>query len=287
MALNPNGAGNTSWNYSKSDRDDYSLEMYGTILTIQEVQARMYNPGGGPGAPRFWPDGNPVWNIRVGFAAPDGSLKSITFQEAGKAQREGKKPSLHMQLYAISGGSMRNLIGKTVHMWTWPADPNTGQTWGQGNPRKFGLEEVTDGTKFELAQGVAIPEEFMVDKLYCNDGAQGGAPAPQAPPAMYGQFYAPPTAQQYQPQPYQQPQYQPQQYQPMMQQPPMQQPMPTPPMQMQQQPAIQQMPPQPASAPMPQGMDPAVAAAMQMAGAVNVQPADNVVPAEAYGDIPF
>lgn len=276
MSLNPGGANNYSWNYSKQDRDGFSLELHGTVVSLQEVQAREYNPGSNqPGRPAFWPDGNPKMNIRVGFATPDGSLKSITFMKAGKKQISGEKPSLHMQLFNLTNGNMMELMGKTVHLWTWPSNPNTGQAWGMGNPRLFGVEEVTDA-HYELSG--QLPTEFTIPELYANDGVQGGQPvAPmqqhmQTPP-MQGQFYAPPMAM---PQPQQYPYnmtnpthvYQPQS------------------MTAQPMPAMQAMPPQQAmTAQVPQGMDPAVAAAMQAVGATNVQPVDPT--SGMYDDIPF
>lgn len=306
MSLNPTGMGGSSWNFSRPNDEGYSLELYGTVVSLQEVQARMYNPSSNqPGAPRFWPDGNPVMNIRMGLATPDGSLKTVTFGKAGKKQVSGEKPSLHMQLFNLTNHNMTELVGKTLHLWTWPANPQTGQTWGQGNPRLFGVEEV-EGTTYQLAG--QLPPEFLVPELYANDGAQGGAPNPQMiqqpqVPPMQGNFYVPPTAQPMQQQyPYtqQQPaQYQPQpmpqqNMQPMGMQPPMQQQMAPAPQGMAPQgmgapspmPATQAMPPQPASAPMPQGMDPAVAAAMQAVGAVNVQEVDST--GGVYDDdIPF
>lgn len=286
MSLNPAGMGaSANWNYSKADREDYSLELWGTIVALQEVQAREFNPNSNqPGRPAFWPDGNPKMNIRVGFATPDGSLKSITFAKAGKAQVSGEKPSLHMDLFRLTNGNMNELMGKTVHLWTWPVNPNTNQSWGRGNPRIFGVEEVAD-VHYELAG--QLPEEYKVPELLCNDGATGGQPMAPSPQQMYvpqvpqygAQMY--PQQQQYvapqgyvpqpQPMPQPMPQQRPQQY-PQYQAPA--QPMP----------AIQAMPPQPQTAPMPQGMDPAVAAAMQSVGAVNVQPVDGSVYDE---DIPF
>jgi hypothetical protein len=281
---------------SNPNKEGYSLELWGTVVSLQEVQARDYNPNSNqPGRPSFWPDGHPKMNIRVGFATPDGSLKTVTFGKAGKKQVSGEKPSLHMQLFNLTNHNMMELMGKTLHLWTWPANPQTGQTWGQGNPRLFGVEEVTDGTKYELAG--QLPPEYLVPELFANDGAQGGAPNPQMiqqpqVPPMQGGYYAPPVPQPMQQQPYPFTQQQPAQYQPQLMRPTMQpQPMPqamapqgmgaSAPM-----PATQAMPPQPASAPMPQGMDPAVAAAMQAVGAINVQPV--VDDASVYDDeIPF
>ena len=302
MSLNPAGTSNYSWNYSKPDRDGFSLELFGTIVSLQEVQAREYNPNSAqPGRPAFWPDGNPKMNIRVGFATPDGSLKSITFQKAGRKQVSGEKPSLHMQLYNLAGGNMLGLMGKTVHMWTWPANPNNGVAWGQGNPRLFGVEEINPEKPFELA--MPLPEEYKVPELYANDAVAGGQPVAPAPSQMHqpnvmpmnGGFYAAPTFQQpaYQTA---QPTYQPAQpvyqtAQPMYQtaapQPiaTMAQSVPVPQEQLAATAASAVANPQPMTAPMPAGMDPAVAAAMQMAGATNVQPADAM--GDVYPDVPF
>lgn len=311
MFLNPSGMGGSSWNMSDPNKEGYSLELWGTIVSLQEVQARDYNPyGNQPGRPSFWPDGNPKMNIRVGFATPDGSLKTVTFAKAGKKQASGEKPSLHMQLFNLTNHNMMELMGKTLHLWTWPANPNTGVAWGKGNPRLFGVEEV-EGTTYQLAG--QLPPEFLVPELYANDGAQGGAPNPQMiqqpqVPPMQGNFYAPPMAQsmqqqypytqqqptQYQPQPMPQQNMQPMGMQPPMQQQPMPQQAAPAPQAMAPQgmgapapmPATQAMLPQPASAPMPQGMDPAVAAAMQAVGAVNVQEVDST--GGVYDDdIPF
>lgn len=291
MSLNPGGTGNYAWRYSPK-HEDRTLELWGTVVSLQEVQAREFNYGSNqPGRPAFWPDGNPKMNIRVGFATPDGSLKSVTFNKAGKKQVSGEKPSLHMQLFNLTNGNMMELMGKTIHLWTWDAHPETGQAWGQGNPRLFGVEEVTDGTKYELSG--PLPPEFQVPELYANDAVQGGQPTPPSPQQiqqpnvmpMQGGYYAAPTAQQ---------NYQ--MHQPAMTAP-APQPMAAPVAQYAQQPAMPQqiqapapatqtMPPQMMSAPMPQGMDPAVAQAMQAVGAINVQPVDP--PSSIYDDdIPF
>lgn len=274
MSLNPGGTSNYSWNYSNQEREGFSLELTGTVVSLQEVQAREYNPNSNqPGRPSFWPDGNPKMNIRVGFATPDGQLKSITFMKAGKKQVSGEKPSLHMQLFNLTRGNMMELMGKTVHLWTWPANPNTNAPWGQGNPRLFGVEEV-QGAKYELA--MMLPDEFKVPELYANDAVQGGQPVAPAPSQMQ---QPPAPVQQYQ-QPAPQPQYQPQPAQQYVQPAPQPQPV-----QVQQPaPAIQTMPPQ--TAPMPQGIDPAVAQAMQTMGATNVQ---QVAPGGSVydEDIPF
>ncbi len=287
MSLNPAGATNFNWNYSNPERPNFSLELWGTVVSVQEVQARMFNPGGGLGRPATWPDGKPKMNIRVGLATPEGELKSVTMARAGRDQAMGKKPSLHMDLFKIAGGvDMYGLIGKTIHLWTWPVNPNTNQPWGQGNPRLFGVEEVTTGEKYQL--NFDLPREFTVESLYADDGVSGGQPVAPAPqqiyppqvPMMQGQYYQQP-----------QPQYAPQQYAPQSQQyapqpqyVPQQQYAPQPAMPQQMSVPQQPMQPAPQTAPMPAGIDPAVAAAMQAVGAVNVQPTDSSVYDD---DMPF
>lgn len=270
MSLNPTGTGNFNWNYSRQDREDYSAELYGTVVAIQEVQARMYNPNGQPGAPKFWPDGNPVMNIRMGLATPDGSLKSITFQKAGKKQISGEKPSLHMQLFNLTNHNMMELVGMTLHFVTWPVNPKNNMPWGQGNPRLFMVEKVPD-MKYELSG--PLPPEFTVPELYANDAVSGG----QTQPPMPAQIQTPVNIPQ--PMGYQQPMYNQtapvpgaQVYQNVVPQPVVQQPMPTPNTVMSQQPPVQTG-----------GIDPAIAQAMN-----SVQPpAYEQVPLDAYGDLPF
>lgn len=313
MSLNPTGT-SYYWNHTKPDKPDFSLETFGKILALQEVQKRDYVQGSNqPGQPKFWPQGDPVLDVRMWFATQDGSIKNIRFAKAGKKQQAGEKPSLHMQLYQLSGGAMTNLIGKTVHIvtWTehpgehpllgyrvdnegraWPCPWNTdqlkGRPWGIGNPRLYGVELVDD---MGIEPNMPLPDEANVPVLLCNDAASGGQPTPPAPQQMQqyqasampmqGQYFAPPVTR-----PVQYPQYH-QQY--LQQQMPLQQPVYQIPQQYPQVPqqpasAIQQMPPQ--SAPMPQGMDPAVAQAMQAVGAQNVQPVG-----DSYSiyddDIPF
>lgn len=278
MSLNPAGTANYSWNYTDPQRAGYSLEMYGTVVALQEVQHRDYITK----QPTYWPDGNPIMDIRVAFAAPDGSLKTIQFQKAGKKQASGEKPSLHMQLFNLTNSNMYDLIGKTVHIWTWPNNPNNSQEWGRGNPRLFGVEEVKD-TTYSLA--TALPEEYKIPELYANDAVSGGQPIQQAP-QMAGQFYAAPQAAPVQQVPMQQP---------VPQAVPMQQPVPQAipvqqvPQPMPVTPSItvppQQVPMQPA--PQPVGMDPAVAQAMQAVGAGNIQQVQPAPADPVYGDIPF
>lgn len=280
MSLNPAGA-SYSWNFTKPENDGYSEQLIGTIVSMQEVQAREYKPGGGVGKPKFWDDGNPVMNIRIGFALPNGDFKTFTFAKAGKKQVSGEKPSVHVQLWdLVNRGNFENLMGKTVQLTTWPAHPTTGQGWGQGNPRLFDVQEVP-GIAYQLTG--SVPSEFLVPELLANDGAAGGQPTqPTAPaPTAVSTPAVPvnvPTTAAVQPvaqQPVAQPAFQAQQTvapqaQPVAQQPvvPVAQPVAA------------------TTAAVPQGMDPAVAAAMAAVGATNIQPvADQTSIYDS--DIPF
>ena len=289
MGLNPGGSASYSWNYSNSQNPGFSLEFVGTVVAVQEKQHMDWNNNGGPRTPAFWSNGDPKMDIRIAFADPEGNLKTFQFPEASKKQAANPN-NTHVIFSNLAGGVM-NLIGKTVHIMTWPANPETGAPWGIGNPRIFSAGLVPDVT-YELAQ--PLPDEFKVPKLLADTAVSGGQPVPP----MVGQYYGTPTFQPRQQPQYQQqvqPQYQqPMPYQQMPQQVPQMQPQyqqPTPYQQMPQQapqmqpqyqqPTIQQLPPQqaPMTAQMPSGMDPMVAAAMQAVGAQNVQP--------VYPDIPF
>lgn len=209
MSINP-GGNNYSWNYSKPDKPGYSTQLVGTVLAIQEVQKMGYTMTGQPGAPEFWPDGNPKMNIRLALATEGGELKTFTFQPAGKAAKMGQKKSIHMDLFALTGNTdMMNLIGKTICIQTEEGH------YGQGNPRPWTVFLVDAGP-----YDVPLPPEFLAPQVLANTAAAGGQiQAPQQPVQ-----YQPAPQPQYAPQ-YQQPAYQPA---PMPQQPVQYQPAPMP-----------------------------------------------------------
>lgn len=266
MSLNP-VAQFSAWNFSNSTKDNYTAPdangnqvFVGTCIAIQEVQARDYSTTPGKlGKPRTWDNGDPVLNIRMSFADPNGNIVTFTFPEAGREQKLGKKPSVHMTMYGISGNNMLNLIGKTLQITTWPVNPATQQAWQRGNPRLFDVQELTNVGPFTANS--PIPEELTVDVLLCNDGASGGQPVQQQPVQV----------QPIQPIQYQQPQAQPMQTTGMNQMANVATAA---------QPVTQVQPQTPA------GMDPQIAAQMQAMGATNVQP---VADADPYDDqnIPF
>lgn len=291
MSLNPRGTSN-SWNYSRPDDDGYSNSITGTVVFLQEVQSREYSMNGQPGAPSFWPEGKPKMNIRMGLALADGSLRTFTFQPAGKKQKNGEKPSVHMDLFRLAGGvDMMNLIGKTITIETWPSNPQTGQMWGNGNPRLFQVSEVP-GVAYYL--NAPLPAEYQLAEVLCDDAASGGQvvppqniQVPQQPMAgvQPGGMYPAPQAM---PQPpVGQHQHVPPQFYAQTQQYVAPAPVPTPAPaqpapQPVQQPAGTVQPMQPA---VPAGMDPAIAAAMQQVGATNVQPVAEQP--GLYEDVPF
>ena len=271
MALNPGGAGNYSWNYSKPDKPGYSTQLVGTVLAIQEIQKMGFTTTGQPGAPQFWPDGNPIMNIRLAVATQEGEIKTFTFQPAGKQARMGQKKSVHMDLFHLTGDTdMMNLIGKTICISTKEGH------YGQGNPRPWFVQLVEAGP---FQPSIPLPPEFKLPQVLANNAVSGGqvhAPQQQPQPAY-------PQPVQYQPQQYQ---YQPQQIQqPAYQQPTQYQPQPMAPAYQ----PVQQAPQY------PQGMDPQIAQAMAsqaFGGPVTVeqmqpeQPADPVGSGYVYDDDP-
>lgn len=303
MSLNPGGQ-NYSWNYSRPDKDGYSLQLIGTVVSFQEIQAHKYNQSNPsqPGAPDFWDDGNPKMNIRMGLATETGELKAFVFTPAGKQAREGRKPSIHMDLFYLSGGNITNLIGKTIVLST--QEPPQGWKWGVGNPRPWHVELIEAGP-FELS--APLPEEFKVPRLLADSAVSGGqivSPQPQQqqqwqqqaqPQQQWQPQRQPQPRQQWQPQasqpvPQQQWNPQPQQWQPQAQ--PMQ-PQPVPQQQWAPQPQAQPMQPQPQVQPAGiNPMDPQIVEAMQAIGATSYEviPAhqptgDAVGNGQAYGDV--
>ena len=265
MPINPGGANNHGWNYSKPDKPDYSTQLVGTVVAIQEVQKMGFTTTGQPGAPEFWPDGNPKMNIRIAVATMEGELKTFTFQPASKMARMGQKKSVHMDLFALTGNTdMMNLIGKTICIQTQEGH------YGQGNPRPW-FVSLVDAGPFQLA--APLPSEFKVPRVLANSAVSGGQVT--LPQQAYP-YPATPPQPVVQPQPMRQPQYQPAP-QPMQYQQPMPQP----------QPMYQQPAPQPVQyQPQPEAMDPSIMAAMasQAFGApVTVETVPPVVPVDPVG----
>lgn len=201
MALNPGGAGSYSWNYSKPDKDGYSTQLVGTVVAIQEVQKMGYTTTGQPGAPQFWPDGNPMMNIRLAVATEHGELKTFTFQPAGKQARMGQKKSVHMDLFHLTGDTdMMNLIGKTISIQTQEG------YYGQGHPRPW-FVALVDAGPFQLSQ--PLPPEFKLPQVLANSAVSGGQVQASSQQPQQPQYQPQPRmAQVYQPV-QQQPQYQP------------------------------------------------------------------------------
>ena len=201
MSLNPtmNSGGSMYWNYSNPNKEGYSTTLVGTVINIQEVQKRTYNPNG-PGVPEFWPNGDPKMNIRLVLAQEDGNIKLFTFCPASKAAKLGQKKSIHMDLWHLTGDkNMLDLVGKTIGISTQEG------VYAAGNPRPWTVSFVEAGP-FQV--NGEVPADLMSSKVLCDDAAHGGAM--QQP-------------QQWQGYP-QQSMQQPMQAQPIMQQP-MQQPM--------------------------------------------------------------
>lgn len=201
MGLNPTGMSERmTWNYSRPNDPGYSTTLTGTVCMIQEVQAAVF--GTNPPQPAFWEnrDGTrtPKMNIRIALVGPNGGIRTFTFQPASKAAKEGKKKSIHLDLFALSGGDMMNLIGKTIKLSTQEG------LWGSGNPRPWAVELVDEGPYMYEGD---LPAELHPAQVLMNAAVSGGqfnTPAPQMQPQVPQQpQYAQPTVQ-YQQQPMQQ-----------------------------------------------------------------------------------
>lgn len=181
------------WNCTNPNREGYSIDIWGTVLNVQDVQKYSYvspeeRAQGKQSKPMYWDDGNPVMNQRLILATPDGSVKTVTYEKAGKKAKQGQKPSLHMDLFRLCNG-MKELIGKTVHIST--QEPPQGTRYGSGNPRPFHVELGDPNVPPYEAKEI-IPAEFMLERVVADQAAHGGQMA--GAPQMQGGFYAAPQA---------------------------------------------------------------------------------------------
>lgn len=241
------------WNFSNPSNPEYRDTITGTVQAIHFVQhydafKKQYER---------WSDGRIKWDIEMAIAEPDGQLINFSFQPASKAAREGKKPSIHVELFKLTGNTdMMNLIGKTISI-TSPAG-----TYGVGNPRPF-IPQIVEAGPYQLSE--PLPERYKNAKMIYDGGTEDQPPMPTYPtPPVSMQ----PVAPQVTPQGY----YAPPVAQPM---PQYQQPVQQMPQQFQQQVPVAPVAPVNAA---PVGMDPALAAAMQAMGAQNVTPYDGEIP---------
>lgn len=69
------GGSSTNWNYSNKDGQDYSTTLSGTVVEISNPQAIDFNSR----KPKFWPDGNPMRNLRVTVKEPSGRERAWVF----------------------------------------------------------------------------------------------------------------------------------------------------------------------------------------------------------------
>ena len=182
------------WNYGNKNKENYTTECVGRIVSIQLAQAAKFGSNGKIGD--TYPDGNPKLNVRVLMCTANGDFIAHSFS---KASKKSGSDHLHIQMWEqakhLPGREgetsiISRLIGKTVKFTT-----KEGQ-YDMSHPRPFTFEVLADTNWLPNSP---IPENYTKEV------------------ALY------PTAQpQPQPQPMQQmPQYQ----QPMGYQQPMQQPM--------------------------------------------------------------
>jgi hypothetical protein len=173
MGLNPNTTTDThSWNYSKPTEDGYSLSLTGTVKAIQEVQAMNFGPDQRPTTPKFWENSaQPMMNIRLVLCGPSGGFRTWIITPASKAAKEGKKKSVHLDLFALAGArNMMDLVEKTIKITT--IAPPAGFSFGIGNPRPWTVELVTDQGPFQLRE--PLDPIFTIPVLLANQAVSGG-----------------------------------------------------------------------------------------------------------------
>ena len=211
------------WNYSDPNKDDYSLELIGTVVELSDPMATKFQSS----EIDRWKDGNPKRNICITILTQDGQEKDWIFSPGSS-----RNPSQAMQACrnalmsaGINANSLEELGGMVIGIQTQAAPQ--GFKYGQGAPRPW-VVQIGNAQKSQAYRGT----KHIVDEV-----TEGKQQAPQQAQPVMQQQPQPMMQQPTQMQPMQQAQPVMQQAQPMQMQPqPMMQPMQMQPMQMQQQP---------------------------------------------------
>lgn len=106
-------AASNGWNYSDPDRPGFSTTLEGTVVEISNPQALDFNTK----EPRFWPDGNPVRNLRLTVLTRSGEEKNWVFapkSDSWKACLEALDPDGDR----TDRISLDELLGKNIQIAT-------------------------------------------------------------------------------------------------------------------------------------------------------------------------
>lgn len=136
---NSQGAG---WNYSDPDKPGFSVTLKGTVVEISNPQALDYNTR----EPRFWPDGNPVRNLRLTVLTADGSEKNWVFAPKSKSW-EACLAALDPNGDRVDRISLEELLGKSIIISTKDGAYNAKR------PRPWRVDVMGDGQQ-HLVRGV-------------------------------------------------------------------------------------------------------------------------------------
>lgn len=209
--INGNGEAGNYWNYSSPDKPNYTIRLDGDVVELKQVQATSY----GDNLPQFWgpngktteDTGKPVLNFAVVISTAQ--LGEVEWQFSPKTRKTPQNPQgLTPAAQAIYNGLMAagianpcldDLLGKSVTVWT--NEPPQGFSYGQGNPRPFGLQVNGDGsapvrgcTPWTAESAAALPANMNANLRASLQQAQQAsqqhpfqqAMAPAMPPAMQG-----------------------------------------------------------------------------------------------------
>lgn len=102
-----------SWNYSDPERPGFSVTLEGTVVEISNPQALDFNTK----EPRFWPDGNPVRNLRLTLLTRDGEEKNWVFAPKSKSW-EACLCALDPDGDRVDRISLDELLGKNIQIAT-------------------------------------------------------------------------------------------------------------------------------------------------------------------------
>lgn len=165
--------GSNSWNYHTESKPGYMTSLTGTVVEVSNPQARDFNTG----QPKFWPDGNPVRNLRLAIRGESGreltwtfSPKSVAADACLKAlDPDGTRPEV----------SLEELLGKNITVGTKPG------TYNNRNPRPWMVVVNGPGDASAVRGLVDMSQQQQPQPTQQQAAEAFNAPAQPSAPQVY------------------------------------------------------------------------------------------------------
>lgn len=162
-----------AWNATDPNGENYHPMIQGTVVEINEVQARNFQTK----QPEFWDDGNPKLNLQLIIQAQDGREYPWTFSPKSLAM-DALKAALTG--YNSKASSVVEIGGLMVQVWT----DESKAPYGANNPRPWGCQILGQGSAPFRGANEFKPQQQLMQQ--------------QVPPPVVNGYYAPPQTQGYQ-----------------------------------------------------------------------------------------